>query len=75
MDCRHPGPQDATGYIHVDLGPGSPCRDDELTLQCYVTHINLMSIVLHLNQIFEGDRERYEELGFEKAQLDREKPR
>ena len=75
MDCRHPGPQDASGYIHVDLGPGSPCRDDELTLQCYATHINLMAIVLHLNQIFEGDRERYEELEFEKAQLDREKPR
>jgi hypothetical protein len=30
MDCRHPGPQDASGHIHVNLGLGSPCRDDEL---------------------------------------------
>jgi hypothetical protein len=29
MDCRHPGPQDASAHIHVNLGPGSPCRDDE----------------------------------------------
>jgi hypothetical protein len=32
MDCRHPGPQDASGRIPVNLGPGSPCRDDELVL-------------------------------------------
>ena len=32
MDCRHPGPQDASGYIHVNLGSGSPCRNDELVL-------------------------------------------
>ena len=29
MDCRHPGPQDASGHIHVNLGSGSPCRNDE----------------------------------------------
>jgi hypothetical protein len=27
-DCRHPGPQDASGHIHVNLGSGSPCRND-----------------------------------------------
>jgi predicted Fe-Mo cluster-binding NifX family protein len=33
MDCRHPGPQDASGHIHVNLmGSGSPCRNDELVL-------------------------------------------
>ena len=32
MDCRHPGPQDASGHIHVNLGSGSPCRNDELGL-------------------------------------------
>jgi len=28
MDCRHLGPQDASGHIHVNLGSGSPCRND-----------------------------------------------
>ena len=32
MDCRHPGPQDASGHIHVNLGSGSPCRNDDLVL-------------------------------------------
>ena len=32
MDCRHPGPQDASGHIHVNLGSGSPCRNDDLAL-------------------------------------------
>ena len=22
MDCRHPGPQDASGHIHISLGSG-----------------------------------------------------
>ena len=43
MDCRHPGPQDASGHIHVNLGSGSPCRNDEL--YCNVC-ANLMAIVL-----------------------------
>jgi hypothetical protein len=30
MDGRHPGPQDASGHIPVNVGPGSPCRDDEI---------------------------------------------
>jgi hypothetical protein len=32
MDCRHPGPQDASGHIHVNLGSGTPCRNDDLVL-------------------------------------------
>ena len=39
----------------INLGPGSPCRDDESCV--YVTHTNLMAIVHHSNQIFKGDRE------------------
>ena len=30
MDCRQVR-KDASGDIHGDLGPGSPCRDDKLT--------------------------------------------
>jgi hypothetical protein len=30
MDCRNPGLHDASGDIHVNLGSGSPCRNDEL---------------------------------------------
>ena len=30
MDSRHPGPQDASGHIHVNLGSGTPCRNDEI---------------------------------------------
>ena len=56
MDCRHLGPQDASEQIHVNLGPGSPCRDDEYC-SVYVTHTNLITIVLHPNQIFEGEHE------------------
>ena len=41
MDCRHLGPQDASGHIHVNLGPGSPCRDDEYD-SIYVTYTNFM---------------------------------
>jgi hypothetical protein len=54
MDGRYPGPQDASGHIHVNLGPGSPCRDDESRGIC-VLHKNLITIVLHRNRIFEGD--------------------
>jgi hypothetical protein len=37
MDGRHPAPQDASGHILVNLGPGSPCRDDE-PYKGYPTH-------------------------------------
>ena len=56
MDCRHLGPQDASEHIHVNLGPGTPCRDDEYC-NVYVTHTNLMAIGLQHNQIFEGGHE------------------
>src|SRR5262245_53091557 len=29
MDSRHPGQQDASGHIHVNLGSGTPCRNDD----------------------------------------------
>jgi hypothetical protein len=29
MDCRHPGPRDASANVYVNLGPGGSCRDDE----------------------------------------------
>ena len=44
MDCRHPGPQDASGHIHVHLGSGSPCRNDELYCNVCAT---LMAKSLH----------------------------
>jgi len=34
VDCRRllqPGPQEASGHIHVNLDSGSPCRNDELS--------------------------------------------
>src|SRR5215472_418213 len=30
MDCRHPGPQDASGHVPVNLGFGNPCRNDDI---------------------------------------------
>jgi hypothetical protein len=50
--------EDASGYIHVNLGPGSPCRDDE-SCNVHVTHTHLVAIVLHPSQIFKGDREGF----------------
>jgi hypothetical protein len=43
--------RDASGNIHVNLGPGSPCRDDE---PCYVsvTQTKLTTMVPHPSQIF-----------------------
>jgi hypothetical protein len=29
-DCRHPGSQDASGDIHVNLGSSTPCWNDEI---------------------------------------------
>jgi hypothetical protein len=29
MDCRHPGPQDASGDIRVNLDSSTPCWNDE----------------------------------------------
>ena len=33
MDCRHPGPQDASGHIHVNLGSGQSMPERRALLQ------------------------------------------
>jgi hypothetical protein len=30
MDCRHPGSQEASGDIHVNLGSSTPCWSDDI---------------------------------------------
>jgi hypothetical protein len=39
---RHPVPQGCVRIHPCNLGPGSPCRDDE-SCNVYVTHTNLMA--------------------------------
>jgi hypothetical protein len=34
MDCRHPGPQDASGDIHVNLDSSTPCWNDAVEGFC-----------------------------------------
>jgi hypothetical protein len=34
MDGRHPGPQDASGNIHVNLDSSTPCWNDALEGFC-----------------------------------------
>ena len=34
MDCRHPGSQDASGNIHVNLDSSTPCWNDEIEGFC-----------------------------------------
>ena len=32
MECRHPGPAGCVGNIRINLGSGSPCRNDDPVL-------------------------------------------
>jgi len=34
MDCRHPGPQDASGDIHFNLDSSTPCWNDAVEGFC-----------------------------------------
>jgi hypothetical protein len=51
--------KDVSGQIHVNLGPGTPCRDDDYC-NVYVNSQHLLGIFFHLNQVFEGGHERKE---------------